>query len=732
MSLGRSLAAAYFVFLAIVYLLAMGFAIRRRSRREVVVAHLALFLLASFVVELLHILAVLLWPGADWAAWLQFPAILLVAFVFVECSASFFSFQIGQAFRSAQLTTGVIAFLAVLAGLSLGLDLQQGMNLLARIAVLPGWILAVGGCVWMTNQALRLSKKPAYRNRIIYWTFALILQGIGAILLFFGFAIDGSVFCMGGALVSAYVILIHDVADLPRVIFGSLLFLLISMLAIGAYATGFVFTQATFQNVAGYSPVVAGTVLAIFLVMLLNPLIEYLHGLARQMAFGKSLDAAAIMREYSNGINRIVDLEFLAKTAVGVICETLKLTKGRLYLVDEQQADVTVSYRLTPVSLPGEELLQASQLESGKPLSSFFCSQRGPITLYDIDFLTEFRGITAEEKKWLSSQEADIFVPILSKGHWSGLLAFGQKTNGEICSKDELELLDTLASQTAVALENARLVSDLHRAQRALEQANQQLREINALKSSFISVITHELRSPFANIIFSLQLLEMYGTEQLLPEQREQLAQLSTGIRQARAMIENLVTFAGFMNRQIVICPDVVECVELVEATIEPLREEARIKDVSLQVLAVGEIQPIKADRQHLATAMYQLVQNAIKFTHAKGKVQVSYWTTGEALFFDVKDTGIGIPPDKLPALWSGLSQVADPVQRGVEGLGLGLGLVKYIIAAHGGRVWVESQPGEGSDFGFQIPLAPTTSPINPDRIVQIRKGLLKGGSAPT
>jgi signal transduction histidine kinase len=75
------------------------------------------------------------------------------------------------------------------------------------------------------------------------------------------------------------------------------------------------------------------------------------------------------------------------------------------------------------------------------------------------------------------------------------------------------------------------------------------------------------------------------------------------------------------------------------------------------------------------------------------------------ALRFEVQDTGPGVPADKLPKLWEGFTQMADPLRRGVEGLGLGLALVKYVVNAHAGDVFAESQPGVGSTFGFQIPL---------------------------
>ena len=122
-----------------------------------------------------------------------------------------------------------------------------------------------------------------------------------------------------------------------------------------------------------------------------------------------------------------------------------------------------------------------------------------------------------------------------------GLFVLGPKASGHPYSKEDVNLLSTLADQTAVALENARhfadllkLNEDLRRTYAALEKANQQLREVDELKSAFIGVITHEMRTPFANLQFNLQILEMYGKDHLLPEQRNQLVQLSKGVNSAQ------------------------------------------------------------------------------------------------------------------------------------------------------------------------------------------------------
>ena len=280
-------------------------------------------------------------------------------------------------------------------------------------------------------------------------------------------------------------------------------------------------------------------------------------------------------------------------------------------------------------------------------------------------------------------------------------------------------LLSTLANQTVAALQNARLFSDLQRLNtdlrqtyQALEEANRQLRDLDEMKSAFISVITHEMRTPLANMGFSLQVLEKGGIQNLLPEQREQLEQISGGMKSSRSMIDNLITLAALLNKQVDLVLEKFDFQEVLDWVATAFVEKAQEKQLNYKVDKIGDVILI-GDRKLLIIAVNQLIENAIKFSYPEGSVWVSCWTTADALWLDVRDTGQGIPKEKLDKVWQSFTQLqADSARRGVEGLGLGLSLVKLIIIAHGGQVFVESEVNSGSVFGFRIPLKGPDFPL--------------------
>jgi signal transduction histidine kinase len=314
---------------------------------------------------------------------------------------------------------------------------------------------------------------------------------------------------------------------------------------------------------------------------------------------------------------------------------------------------------------------------------------------------------------------AVLCVPLKTKDEVLGVISLAHTDSESNFDAKDIDLINAMAAQAAVAIENAQMFSDLSALHTELEAANRRLRELDKLKSSFLGVITHELRSPLAHVDFSLQLIERYGTESWPVEQREQWTHLVDGFQEAKVMIDNLVSFAGLLSRQGDLQLTEVDFPLLINDVAETLSEVIRSRGLQLFVDGAERIPVIRADEGRLKEATYHLVYNAIKFNRPGGSIHLYYSCDDKGLTFEVKDTGIGIPAEKLGQLWDTFSQIADPLKRGREGLGLGLALVQYVVRAHGGKVGATSQEGVGSTFRFWLPRsgpAPTTLPPDPDR----------------
>jgi signal transduction histidine kinase len=534
----------------------------------------------------------------------------------------------------------------------------------------------------------------------------------GDLLFFAGQEIPGGGIRLLGTLIAAYVVLTHRLPDVRRTTRRILSYLLLTLLTVAIYTAGFTAVQYLFQDIPGYSPLWAGAAVALVLAVFFDPLLRLVQRLVNRLIAGIRYDPSNTVSEYSLRISNIVSLERLATVVVELIGDALEIQHGELFVVHYERGGQGEIFRLEGIRRLGAKGAPSGTLSGNSPVTRHLRETRQPLTQYDIDLLPEFRGLAKPERAWLTDLGMDVYVPIHAQGSWIGLLGLGPKVSGDRYYGDDLALLGTLSDQTAVALENARLVNDLIELNQDLEQAyatlaeaNRQLQEMDRIKSAFIGVITHELRSPFANIAFSLQIFKRHGLETLSPEQREQLEQLTASLQEAKVMIDNLVTFATFLSKQGDLRLDQVDFRDVLQDTLMPLKSVADTKGLAIHTVVSDEMPPLQGDRERLADGVHHLVHNAIKFTAKGGEIWIRSQPTDAAILFEVKDSGVGIPADRLPDLWEGFTQMADPLRRGVEGLGLGLALVQYIVRAHGGRVWANSEEGVGSTFGFEIPL---------------------------
>jgi signal transduction histidine kinase len=715
--------------LALFSLLLIGFALRKEVRERGTTPWLLLYLLSTtvwFGALALAQRAAFSWPNDPIdPVTLSRYGVLIQALLFLRLSRAFFS-QPSERGR----------FWARLGAVAIGLLFLNHLNILplpARVVTLPGWtipqsnlILLIVPVAWLGLKSStgllaydsynQTRRQPLHRNRLTYWLLALALLLFSDALFWVNGFVAGTAVRLTAVALIVYVLLTYRLPDVRRLGRRALSYGLASFLVVALYGAGFFFISRFLPVVAQENPWLLGGTLTLLGAVLFAPFLTGARRLVGYLTADTAYNANQVLREYSLSISNIVELSRLEAVMMGLIVEAMDIQHGTLFLVDHQEKEDI--YSLRSVQSFGADHLILGRFDGASPITRYFHEQTRALLQYDVDLRPEFRLAAVDEREWLITQDMEVYVPICAHGKWIGLLGLGPKLSRLAYDKDDLILLSTLADQTAVALENARLFADLYqvnvdlqRAYTALEQATNQLQEMDRLKSAFIGAVTHELRTPFANIAFSLQLLQRYGTKGWPPDQADELSKLKSGVDQARRMVDNLVNFASFLSKQGALRLGEVEMTSLIEGALLALRPSATAKGITLQFLPPGTLPAITADGERLGDVLYHLGQNAIKFTGQGGLVTICVWTEMNRLMVEVQDTGVGIPADRIAGLWEGFTQMADPLRRGVEGLGLGLTLVKYVITAHDGQVWASSEEGVGSAFGFHIPIAGPETP---------------------
>jgi signal transduction histidine kinase len=296
-------------------------------------------------------------------------------------------------------------------------------------------------------------------------------------------------------------------------------------------------------------------------------------------------------------------------------------------------------------------------------------------------------------------------VPLRVKGQVVGALEALNKRDGPFTEYD-LRLLSSLADLAAQSIENARLYDQIQRDARRLEEAFNEVRKLDELKSAFIRSVTHELRTPMTLIVGYVELLLDGQMGSLQPEQYESLSLVAEKSAQLAQMVNDIISLQtvgamGFDFEVMSLLPLALDVVD--EA--RPKAEKARIR-FELDLPSAGDLPSIRGDARRLRRAFEHLLDNAIKFSPNGGKVTVSIEHEGEMLFVRVRDEGVGLPQDQLERIFDRFYQVDGSATRRFGGTGLGLAQVKEVVEAHGGAVWVESDgPGQGSTFTVYLPI---------------------------
>lgn len=249
------------------------------------------------------------------------------------------------------------------------------------------------------------------------------------------------------------------------------------------------------------------------------------------------------------------------------------------------------------------------------------------------------------------------------------------------------------------------LYRKLQAANRQLREANAQLQEANQLKANFLSIISHELRTPFVPLNTALQAFPRYGLAGLKPEQTELFEQITASANHAYRKIDRLVKYADLLSKQSHIKLAPLTLNTLIEDTIGAMMPFALRRRQKLTTEIAPNLFMPAVDETLLGEALWQLLDNAIKFTPSGGHITVKAYQNEEFTALHVADNGPGIAPEFHTVIWKSFAQLSDALKRGEEGLGMGLALVQYVADAHCGGVILESVPGQGSVFGLWIPL---------------------------
>lgn len=230
------------------------------------------------------------------------------------------------------------------------------------------------------------------------------------------------------------------------------------------------------------------------------------------------------------------------------------------------------------------------------------------------------------------------------------------------------------------------------------------LRELDRLKSEFIMAASHELKTPLTSIGMSISLLKEKSLEKLDSKESELLNAADEEVLRLKALVNDLLDISRIEAGKMPIDLDSVSVEQIFQKAVGVLKNQADEKNVELSFNLHGDLPVIKADVNKITWVLTNLISNSLRYTEEKGYIRLYAEQAGSQIFISVADNGAGIPYEYQSRIFDKFVQVK--TEKALGGSGLGLSICKEIVRAHGGTIWVDSQPGKGSTFTFTVPIA--------------------------
>jgi signal transduction histidine kinase len=347
--------------------------------------------------------------------------------------------------------------------------------------------------------------------------------------------------------------------------------------------------------------------------------------------------------------------------------------------------------------LPPEyvEILLGTPLRIGEGATGRAAAERAPVHIPDVSIEGAYTGPLHQAAMRLGTR-AVLAVPLLREGRVLGSLVVNRNRPGAF-APEVVDLLQTFASQSTLAIENARLFREIEQKSRELEAASRH-------KSEFLANMSHELRTPLNAVIGFSEVLreQMFG--ELNDKQVEHVQDIHASGQHLLSLINDILDLSKIEAGHMELSFGEFDVPTAIANALTLVKERAARHGVKLEVEVDSGLGSFYADERRFKQILLNLLSNAVKFTPEGGKVSLCAERVKDELLVSVIDSGIGIAEGDQGLIFEEFRQVKTKDQSKPEGTGLGLALTRRFVEMHGGRIWVRSEVGKGSTFEFTLP----------------------------
>ncbi len=417
---------------------------------------------------------------------------------------------------------------------------------------------------------------------------------------------------------------------------------------------------------------------------------------ARTRELARSVGELRALGDVSQAVSSTLELETVLATIVSHAVQLSGTDCGVIYEYDEaaQEFHLRASHRMEEEAV---EAVRSTPIRLGEGATGRAVTIRAPVQIPDILDEREYTGTRARPLLTRLGYRSLLSVPLLREQQIMGALTVWRRQTGEF-KPEVVNLLQTFATQSVLAIQNARLFREIEDKSRQIEAANRH-------KSEFLANMSHELHTPLNAIIGFSEVLgeRMFG--ELNEKQAEYTDDILTSGRHLLSLINEILDLskveAGRMELELATF-DLPLAIDNARTFV---RERATKHGINLDVTIDERLGDFVGDERKIKQVLLNLLSNAVKFTPEGGRIGINAKQADGSVEISVSDTGIGIAPEDQARIFEEFRQVGGDYAHKKEGTGLGLTLAKKFVELHGGKIWVESEVGKGSRFIFTLPI---------------------------
>jgi signal transduction histidine kinase len=501
----------------------------------------------------------------------------------------------------------------------------------------------------------------------------------------------------------AYALLKYRLFDLGQALKLAVSRIALLGLLVGIYAA-IAITIAPWARESARDPLVV-IFFSLLVIVLFNPLLRRLEKVIDRYVYRLEYDPPKLQSQVSMFLRTLDSPSKIASGFIDRLAGPLGIDRaGLFYRTNASTAWLSVA------SGNDEAFNQSANLEAGFPLDFWRGTEFGPIYRAEVPFDPRFDACRTELLQFYERFQAELLLPLVYDHEVRGFLCFGAKRAGFEYSSEDFRLLNTLAEQLCLSLENGRLYEEALTERQKAESSNQKLHEADRLKKDFVANICHEIRTPVSAMIGYAEVLRNPSSTE---ESRMHLNRLVDNGQELTRLMDNLMDYSRLEADGSATHFEMVNLNEMVGGLAIMTQRLIRARPIEFGVSMDSAIAEIETDGQKLQQILIELLTNALKFTK-KGRVDLSVRADHEhgAIEMTVADTGIGIRSEDQELIFEDFRQLDGSSTRHYGGTGVGLGLCRKYAAALGGEIRLTSEVDVGSVFKLRLPWSAVETPI--------------------